>query len=691
MNHVRLVLRAVSVTAYVFLCGVIFAAIAFNAEVGKESYVEMLVAISDTCHTDKPIDKWTERDIEEYKKGNIHRGEVLAARTGEELEWHPWSDREKKIHMVVRVPKKEYDSSVLTPKWKIETFDKTLPGGKIESITVTTIAQFREKKLQLDKILSEKEISDIESREYNEISKFPQLEKEIQTATDKIISVTWASAISPPKSSHGSSGTFYIRASGGDYSSLATALSTEAADLTGDGPAIFIIDDAFDDNAGFAVSGYTTTASDYIKITGSGDGRFPGYHSRDHYRVVAGTTGACYIYENYVWIDGIQMLTLHTNAGGDNGVYITDQTSNNKIEISNCLIHGGYSNSNGYGIYATVFEQYPNVYLWNNQLHYWRWMQAIYMWRVNNAYIYNNTIGNCDTGIAVNLGNVTIKNNLSSAFTAAYSGTFVNAYNNSTNLTGIPSVSGSAIGNATSQTFSFVQSGTDYHLVSTDTGARNKGIDLSGDSYLVVSTDVDGQNRDSSPDVGFDEYVSAENTPTPAPTNTPTSTHTPTNTPTVTPTDTPTSTPTSTPTVTPTDTPTVTPTITPTSTPYIRVPVKIEIRDELVGGNVILQTDPIPENLGEIYLTDYDYYVIIDDGVVDYPFVLKFVYETTENDTIPDSVKIRHVTDSLANEYTFDATSVLNDYGGNNFLDDLIFYEGWKYEFLGRIGVYLNE
>ncbi len=104
--------------------------------------------------------------------------------------------------------------------------------------------------------------------------------------------------------------------------------------------------------------------------------------------------------------------------------------------------------------------------------------------------------------------------------------------------------------------------GADFHLQ-----GNSPAID-SGSPTDAPGDDFEGQPRPSGAgyDIGADEYLSSEPTPTatPTPTSTPTPTATPTNTPTLTGTSTPT--PTKTPTATPTQTPPVTSTSTPTPT-----------------------------------------------------------------------------------------------------------------------------
>ncbi len=65
-------------------------------------------------------------------------------------------------------------------------------------------------------------------------------------------------------------------------------------------------------------------------------------------------------------------------------------------------------------------------------------------------------------------------------------------------------------GHRYSQTFSFVNAaGGDYHLQSTDAGAKDFGTDLSADTVYDFDDDIDGDVRTGSWDIGFDEVVSA--------------------------------------------------------------------------------------------------------------------------------------------------------------------------------------
>ena len=61
----------------------------------------------------------------------------------------------------------------------------------------------------------------------------------------------------------------------------------------------------------------------------------------------------------------------------------------------------------------------------------------------------------------------------------------------------------------TNQTFSFVDAANkDFHLTGSDTGAKDKGLDLSSDPDFPFNWDIDGETRAAPWDIGADEYVS---------------------------------------------------------------------------------------------------------------------------------------------------------------------------------------
>ena len=156
-----------------------------------------------------------------------------------------------------------------------------------------------------------------------------------------------------------------------------------------------------------------------------------------------------------------------------------------------------------------------NVYIYNNLIYdVYRVTNAgrgIYIEVVGNYYIWNNTIALAGQGLLRNNGVVIAVNNLMSVTAVTASGTFAAGTNyNATTLStmGYTVTGGGNANDRTSQTFTFVNSGSgDYHLGEADAGAKDVGA--TNPSSGVYTTDVDGDARSGSWDIGFDEIPGA--------------------------------------------------------------------------------------------------------------------------------------------------------------------------------------
>lgn len=125
-------------------------------------------------------------------------------------------------------------------------------------------------------------------------------------------------------------------------------------------------------------------------------------------------------------------------------------------------------------------------------------------------YVYNCTAYNCANGFYAfaNAGGTVI---LTNCLSTANSGPDFARSSASVTMTVTYCASEDATaddwggaGNRISQTFTFVDTATDdYHLGSSDAGAKDYGTDLSG----TFDDDIDGETRTSTWDIGADEYV----------------------------------------------------------------------------------------------------------------------------------------------------------------------------------------
>lgn len=265
---------------------------------------------------------------------------------------------------------------------------------------------------------------------------------------------------------------------------------------------------------------FQTSSTNYFLVIGEQSPNYPsgsptGKYDTSKYRIEV--TNSAVIYNNsagHVRLEGLQaQITVTTSIGSDYTCYRlatannlngpidhrigyciakivvsggatdnalgfvnSDPTSGGTCKIYNCLAYGGYCGFNSDGT----------------------------TWATNNLYNYNCTAyGNEFNWIDVQI----CKNCLSANPTTGDGFGFLST--GSSGHTNNASDESSAVGtNARiNQTFTFVNAAAgDFHLQSSDTGAKDFGISDPGSG--LYSDDIDGQVRSGSWDIGFDEVVS---------------------------------------------------------------------------------------------------------------------------------------------------------------------------------------
>jgi hypothetical protein len=285
--------------------------------------------------------------------------------------------------------------------------------------------------------------------------------------------------------------------------------------------------DAADTNA-VTINGWTTGASNYINIytpylaseVGASQ-RHNGLWDTGKYRLVDSVTynGVITISDEYVRIAGLQIENSAGTAAKDcqeNAIRISSVAAASEIHIGHSILRAtnlGSSCSDGDIQGAAGIRQNTNdgvVKVWNNIIY--DWGSGFTQDYINSGGItlYNNTIVDSVVyGVNVggdNAGVYRLANNLIQGVNTNYNidgGTTLDY--SATNLSQDATSPEVAL---RSKTVSFEDAaGKDFHLASDDTNAMDQGTDLSGDSNLSFSDDVDGGTRSGTWDIGADEYA----------------------------------------------------------------------------------------------------------------------------------------------------------------------------------------
>lgn len=302
--------------------------------------------------------------------------------------------------------------------------------------------------------------------------------------------------------------TLSVCPSGCDYNVLndaVTDLETNCSSPTG--PMTVEISGTWSsaDTTAVGISGITTSSTNNLTITTTGDARHDGRAKQTSGRsnhilsMACNNTWIVAIDSGYVTIDGLEIMC--TSGSGYN--YGIGSWNANKYQtIKNNIIHD--IPSRGSAIYT--LDRTRNVY---NNIVYNIAETGISVGGGNDSNLYNNTVYNYNTaGISTRYGiqastSGSIKNNL--AVKGNSGGVDIATSPNTTS--GSSDSSGSTATNLVdSDVFVSVSSGSyDFHLKSTATAIIDVGTSVSG----TFTTDIDGTTRSGTWDIGADEYVSS--------------------------------------------------------------------------------------------------------------------------------------------------------------------------------------
>ncbi|MCP4895848.1 MAG: hypothetical protein GY906_02645, partial [bacterium] len=232
-----------------------------------------------------------------------------------------------------------------------------------------------------------------------------------------------------------------------------------------------------------------------------------------------GTAGSGYRYAPtdpaqtplYITVSHLRLagLEIHADSAYDGSVvYIRPPSVEGvgEIALGHNLIHGnGMNSASGilnYGCAGTLWIW--NCIIWDvGDPGYTAGIQS----GIGRVIASNNTISGIISGFGIRSSSgIVARNNLCNAPGDDFYGSFAlgTDFNASTDNTA------PGIHSHRNQNFSFVNPTLpDYHLAASDTGAANRGTDLSADLEWPFTDDVDGEVRVRAWDIGADEQASA--------------------------------------------------------------------------------------------------------------------------------------------------------------------------------------
>ena len=301
---------------------------------------------------------------------------------------------------------------------------------------------------------------------------------------------------------------------------------------------------------------WTTGASNYIRIytptslseVGTSQ-RHNGAWDTSAYRISQDGSwfAPIIIRERYVRIEGLQIDSNVEVSGESNGIHITDGNSDAPVEfqISHSIFRMSVASpsTSAFGLgMLNGFVGSNGDYVakvWDNTIYGYTASggsagTCMYAQDNGTVFAYNNTCvagSGAARGIAVwDSADVTLKNNISIDATDPYfssPGFNAASTNNFSDIDDAPGLLPKTRDGAGADPI-FV-GGSDYHLDASDTWAQDLGANLSSDSDLPFSDDIDADSRSGTWDIGSDENLAPPPTPTPTPTltSTPTATSVP--------------------------------------------------------------------------------------------------------------------------------------------------------------------
>ena len=267
-----------------------------------------------------------------------------------------------------------------------------------------------------------------------------------------------------------------------------------------------------EDTTKTSFAGTTTTATNFLRIAANTGHEATALWSTSKYRLRVASGFAAFFAPLEIGNQFMRVERLQVSSEPDvssNGRSVLRGTTNGVYRVTGCLLRFISGGGTGHaGIKALSYDD-GNSLAANNVIYATSltdgtglsWSSANFTY---SGYAYNNTVYNWSTGMQRTGGNAMVaKNNLVQSCTTCYGSTYAAA---STNNISEDTSSPNAAFRSLAVTF-VNEAGFDFHLDSSDTAAKDAGANLSADATFPISTDIDGETRSGTWDIGADEYV----------------------------------------------------------------------------------------------------------------------------------------------------------------------------------------
>lgn len=301
--------------------------------------------------------------------------------------------------------------------------------------------------------------------------------------------------------------------SGTDYTSLSAWEAAQQGDLTGVRDEIAVAKcrctGGTADTTGVVIDGWTTSATQYIKIwtdpaeSYRHDGSYP---SGNKYRIYRDASELIRIAEQYTHLEGIAVKMSAGSAGYFTGILCGDpETAGAYSKIISCVIDGnGVGTGTGIGLanYMAIINTFVNNFTG----------YGIAREDSTGPFAYNCTVRNCGTGFrGHSSATFTVKNCLAVDNTTDFYSVF--SASSSNNASEDSSAPGSSA--RTTVATNFESSGSCIFAASGNADVIGYGVNLYNDATYAFQIDILGTDRGGSGaswDIGAYEYVAAAST-----------------------------------------------------------------------------------------------------------------------------------------------------------------------------------